>query len=205
MTSEWVKRISSTIDNTTLQSYAGFLNLLASSISLHSFNTFFDLEIIAKAMNVPQRNVDVAAQTICGFLTNIAKKYKGPELTFNSALRQMLIDSNCYENLPTNVVDGLVMTITISCSEAIAETQGSIIDSLHLRYKNTDKDDTSLQNELKVRLMGPEPCTTEGEKLVNVVAKRMADKHSFVKANNTKMGSAITNVISKGYSLPFKF
>ena len=68
-----------------------------------------------------------------------------------------------------------------------------------------DKDDTRLQNELKIRLMGLEACATEGEKLVNIVAKRMADTHSFIKVNDTKMGSAITNVISKGYSLPFKF
>ena len=48
------------------------------------------------------------------------------------------------------------MVLTIPSSEAIAETQGSSIDALHLRYKNNDKDDIRLQDELKVRLMGPE-------------------------------------------------
>ena len=38
-------------------------------------------------------------------------------------------------------------------------------------YKNTDKDGTRLKNELKVRLMAPEACSEQGEKLVEIVAK----------------------------------
>ena len=52
--------------------------------------------------------------------------------------------------------------------------------------------------------MGPEACFEQGEKLVKVVAKRLANKHAFVNVNN-KMGPAITNVLNKGYSMPFKF
>ena len=37
--------------------------------------------------------------------------------------------------------------------------------------KNTDKDGTRLKNELKVRLMAPEACSEQGEKLVEIVAK----------------------------------
>ena len=65
----------------------------------------------------------------------------------------MLIDLACYENLPTNLVDGLIKIITIRFSEAIVEAKGSFIDSLHTRHKNTDRDDTRLQNEFKTKLM----------------------------------------------------
>ena len=59
-------------------------------------------------------------------------------------------------------------------------------------------------NELKVRLMGPEACSEQGEKLVEIVAKRLANRHGFLNVSN-KMGPAITNVLNKGYSMPFKF
>ena len=54
-----VRRLSSTIDNATLQSFAGFLNLLASSITPHTYNTSFNPEVLAKVMNVAPRNVDI--------------------------------------------------------------------------------------------------------------------------------------------------
>ena len=204
--SGFVRRLSSTLEDDTLRSYAGFLNLLAASISPHTFHTYFNPEVLEKIMNIPARNMNIVTDKMCGYLTSIAKKCKGPkhDLSFNAALRLMLINPKCYENLPTNVVDGLIMVLTIPVSEAIAETQGSSIDALHIRYKNTDKDDTRLQNELRVRLMGPEACSEQGEKLVEIVAKRLANRHGFLNVSN-KIGPAITNVLNKGYSMPFKF
>ena len=145
-------------------------------------------EVLGKVMQTPARSIDIVVEKMCSFLTQIAKK--GTSITFNSALRAMLIEPRCYQNLPAHVIDGLIMILTIPVSEAIAETQGSCIDALHLRYKRTDKDDLRLQNELKVQLMGPEACSEEGEKLVEGVAKRLAKKHSFINTNN-KMGPAI--------------
>ena len=53
--------------------------------------------------------------------------------------------------------------------------------------------------------MGPEACFEQGEKLVKVVAKRLANKHAFVNVSYNKMGPAITDVLNEGYSMPFKF
>ena len=41
-------------------------------------------------------------------------------------------------------------------------------------------------------------------RLVEIVAKRLANRHGFLNVSN-KMGPAITNVLNKGYSMPFKF
>ena len=87
-----VRILSSTIDNATFQSFAGFLNLLASSITPHTCNTSFNPEVLAKVMNVAPRNVDIVGDKMCGFLANIVKRYKGSQdLTFNWTLRLMLI------------------------------------------------------------------------------------------------------------------
>ena len=58
----------------------------------------------------------------------------------------MLIDRKYYEDIPTHVVDGLIMVLSILVIEAIAKTHSSSIDALHIWYKNTDKDDIRLQN-----------------------------------------------------------
>ena len=79
-----------------------------------------------------------------------------------------------------------------------------MIDHLHLRYKSSGTADTRLQKELKVKLMGPEPGTAASEKLVNIIAKKMSTKHSFISAKGA-MGAAITNSRSKQYELPFSF
>ena len=51
--------------------------------------------------------------------------------------------------------------------------------------------------------MGPEVCSAKGEKLVELVANRMAGKPYFLNVND-KMGAAITNVLNTEYSLPFQ-
>ena len=61
--------------------------------------------------------------------------------------------------------------LAVATSEAIAEAQGSHIDSLHECHCNTDKDDIRLQKELQLKLMGPDPCIVEGEKFVNKLLK----------------------------------
>ena len=189
-------------NKTTLQSYAEYLNLLYFAFSPHPFDTSFNSEVIEKLMKVPPSNIDIMANKMCEFLNSIVKKH-GTEFSFNQAHRHMLIDSAYYENLPTNVIDGLIKIITIPCSEAIVKAKGSFIDSLHTRHKNTDRDDSRLQNELKMKLMCPETCSVTGEKF-ELIAKRMAAKHSFLNVSS-KMGPAIKKVLDKEYSLPFKF
>ncbi len=125
-----------------------------------------------------------------GYLATGVKENKIP-LDFNAFLRVVLTDPEMYLNLPINVFDDLMLILTIPCSEAIAETQGSSIDAL--------------QNELKMRLMGPEPCSSDGESLVQCVARKMAAKHPFVGSCTKRIGPAISNVLKKGYSLPLKF
>ena len=80
----------------------------------------------------------------------------------------------------------------------IAETHGSSIDQLKLRYCHTDQDYKRLQNELKIQLMGPPPCTDSAEKLVEKVARRMTQKHAFL-SSHERIGSAITSFKSKEY------
>ena len=77
-------------------------------------------------MKIPMRSVEVVAEKMCGFFTEVVRKC-GSEINFNKALRLMLIDPKCYENLPANFIDGLLLIITIPCCETIAETQGSSI------------------------------------------------------------------------------
>lgn len=200
-----VKRFTSTINNKELESFAGFLNLLWAAVSPHLFCTTFDNDVIAMLFQMPSNCVDIAASKLCSSLTEIAKSRESKhKVDFNSALRWLLVDPLYFKDLPCNLLDGLVKIITIPVSEAIAETQGSDIDNLHLRYKHTDKDDTRLQKELKVKLMGPEPCSQQGEKFVQIVAAKMASNHKFISLDHV-VGPAINNVRNKGYSLPFKF
>jgi len=93
-----------------------------------------------------------------------------------------------YNDFPQRTLHGFLKILTIVTSEAIAESHGSLIDALHLRYKNTDSDDRRVQKELQIRLMAPSPCSAEGEKLVQQVATRMARNHSFLKTTHGGMG-----------------
>ena len=138
----FLRRMSTTTDNSTLKSYAGFLHLLLASVIPHGFYTAFDPDHLAKIMDISARNVENGVSKLCGFLTSVVKKSR-ISLDFNAALRVILTDPVMYNNLPPNVLDGLIFIITIPCSETIAETQGSSIDALHLRYKHTDPDDRS--------------------------------------------------------------
>ena len=202
----FLRRVKSTTENATLISYAGFMNVLLGAVEPHVFSTDYNPDHLAEVMSIPSANIEIAASKLCSFLTTVVKNHNMP-LTFNAALRCMLIDPKMYENLPQGVVDGLIVIITIPCSEAIAETQGSSIDHLHLRYNHTDADDKRLQNELKIKLMGPKACSADGECLVRCVARKMAAKHQFVRSNslNKTIGPAVTKVLDRGYSLPFKF
>ena len=122
---------------------------------------------------------------------------------FQHILRVLLIKH--YNDFPQRTLHGFLKILTIATSEAIAESQGSLIDALHLRYKNTDSDDRRVQKELQIRLMAPSPCSAEGEKLVQQVATRMARNHSFLKTTHGGMGAAIENFCKSQYRLPFKF
>ena len=140
-------------------------------------------------------------EKFCKLLVQLPPKSKSG---FNKALRSVLTDPLLYRDLPEKTLAGLIDMLVIPVSEAIAETQGSAIDQLKLRYCNTDPDYNRLQNELKIKLMGPPPCTASAEQLINNVAGRMTDKHVFLTTHG-KMGAAITNFLEKKYSLPFSF
>ena len=53
----FLRRMSTTTDNSTLKSYAGFLNLLLASVIPHGFYTAFDPDHLAKIMDISARNV----------------------------------------------------------------------------------------------------------------------------------------------------
>ena len=119
-------------------------------------------------------------------------------------LRQILVRPELYNDLPEEMLQGLLRVLCIATSEAIAETHGSMIDNLHLRYCKTDVDDMRVQRELRVKLMAPTPCTPDGEKFVLAVAKILCGKHHFL-SHSGQMGVAIKNQLSQKYKLPLRF
>ncbi len=193
--------MAGTIENKRLKSYAGFLNALMGSVVPHIFSTEFDPELICEILRTP-------VSTVHNFLEKFCKLLVGPppssKLSFNKALRSVLTNSHLYRDLPEKCVAGFVEILVIPVSEAIAETQGSAIDALKLRYCYTDSDYKRLQNELKIKLMGPPLFTPSAEDLISKVAKTMCGKHSFL-TTNQKMGPAVANYKDKTYSLPFNF
>ena len=124
--------------------------------------------------------------------------------SFNKALRCILVNASSYRDFPHKSISGLIDIVVIPVSEAIAETHGSLIDELKLRYCNTDANYNRLQNELKIKLMGPPPCTDSAENLINKVARRMTEKHNFITSHNN-IGAAMKNYRKIKYSLPFSF
>ena len=92
-------------------------------------------------------------------------------------LRQILIRSEFYGDLPQEFVHGLMQILCLATSEAVAETYGSLINKLHLCYCNTDPDNKCVQRGLKLRLVGPEPSTPEDEKVILSIAKILVTTH----------------------------
>ena len=135
------------------------MNTLLAYMSPHKFSTEFNTNIFAALLQMPTKATEIALAKLCSSVTEIVKRAQS-EMSFNSALRVLLVDPSHFQNFPCHLLDGFIKILTIPVSEAIAETQGSNIDALHLRYKNTDNDDKRLQKELKVKLMGPEPCSS---------------------------------------------
>ena len=143
--------------------------------------------------------VDIYTEKFFKLLVGLPSKSK---VSFNTALRSVLTDSR-YRDLPEKFLAGFVEILAIPVSEAIAETHGSEIDKLKLRYCRTDPDFRRLQNELKIKLMGPPPCTPQGEALVAKVAALMCKKHSFL-TTQQRMGAAVTNYQNKKIFSPIQ-
>lgn len=83
------------------------------------------------------------------------------KLSFNTALRCVLTDPKSYKDFPEKFQAEFIGIPAIPVSEAIAETLGSEIDKLKLRYCCTDPEYLRLQNELKIKLMGPPPMVDQ--------------------------------------------
>ena len=199
--SGFTKRMAGAIENQRLASYAGFLNVLMGSIVPHTFSITFDPVLIGEILRIPATTVQNYLEKFCKLIGGLPSKCKS---SFNKAIRSVLIDPLLYRDLPEKFLAGFIEILAIPVSEAIAETQGSAIDHLKLRYCNTDANYNRLQNELKIKLMGPPPCTDSAERLIAAVARKMCGKHNFLTTHG-KMGSAITHVRDKKYSLPFSF
>ena len=73
------------------------------------------------------------------------------------------------------MLHGIFRVLVIVTSKVIAKmqkTHGSCIEKLHLRCKNSDKDDKRLQKDLNVQLMA---CTPAGKTFVQRVAKKVTN------------------------------
>ena len=192
--------MAGTIENKRLMSYAGFLNVLMGSLVPHTFSIEFDPELICNILRIPVTTVDIYTEKFCKLLVRLPSKSK---VSFNTALRSVLTDSQRYRDLPEKFLAGFVEILAIPVSEAIAETHGSEIDKLKLRYCRTDPEFRRLQNELKIKLMGPPPCTPQGEALVAKVAALMCKKHLFL-TTQQRMGAAVTNYQNKKIFSPIQ-
>ena len=197
----FIRRMARTIDDHKLQSYAGFLNTLMGSLVPHTFSIEFNPVIIGEILAIPSGAINSFIQRFCNLLIKLPSKSK---TSFNKALRCILVNASSYRDFPHKSISGLIDIVVIPVSEAIAETHGSLIDELKLRYCNTDANYNRLQNELKIKLMGPPPCTDSAENLINKVARRMTEKHNFITSHNN-IGAAMKNYRKIKYSLPFSF
>jgi hypothetical protein len=199
--SGFIRRMAGTIVNERLRTYAGFLNVLMGSLVPHTFSIEFDPELICNILRIPVTAVDIFTEKFCKLLVELPSKSK---VSFNKALRSVLTDPQLYRDFPEKFLAGFVEILAIPVSEAIAETHGSEIDKLKLMYSRTDPEFKRLQNELKIRLMGPPPCTPQAEALVAKVSTIMCKKHSFL-TTHQRMGAAISNYKNTKYSLPFRY
>ena len=177
------------------------MNTLLSQVSPHTHSCTYNPEHLGAMFECPVKSVVYTVEKLCEVTNKIVTQIKSSN--FQHILRVLLIKH--YNDFPQRTLHGFLKILTIATSEAIAESQGSLIDALHLRYKNTDSDDRRVQKELQIRLMAPSPCSAEGEKLVQQVATRMARNHSFLKTTHGGMGAAIENFCKSQYRLPFKF
>ena len=163
---------------------------------------------LAKLLNISESFVPVIEERIKLGIKNKACLAS----SFQRAIRLYLCDPACYKMVSPKALHGFLRLLVIATSEAIAETHRSQIDTLDRRYNNTDADHKRLQQELKVKIMGPAACTKEGEQFILRVGEIVASAHNFVNKSNTlgfvKRGdtnSCIDNILSEQYSMPWTF
>ena len=150
------KRVDYMTKNDHLQSYAGLMNTLLSQVSPHTHSCTYNPEHLGAMFECPVKSVVYTVEKLCEVTNKIVTQIKSSN--FQHILRVLLIKH--YNDFPQRTLHGFLKILTIATSEAIAESQGSLIDALHLRYKNTDSDDRRVQNDLQIRLMAPSPCST---------------------------------------------
>ena len=182
------RRFSCVMDNKYLVAAQGLLNTLSCQISPHLYETNCNFEDLAVLFGMSEATTEVGVRKLLELVFITSRKLGRKDLPV--ALRKILVSKDLYSNLPQVMIHGFLKILCIATSEAIAETQGSMIDKLHLRYCNTDIDDNRVQRELKVKLMGPAPGTPDGERFVLQIAKILASKHSFLNQSG-KMGVAL--------------
>ena len=179
------------------------LNSLLCQINPHVFPTEYDAEDLRELFCMENTVLlEVGVKKLQKLVFDTSRTLTRKELS--PTLRQILVRPELYNDLPEEMLQGLLRVLCIATSEAIAETHGSMIDNLHLRYCKTDVDDMRVQRELRVKLMAPTPCTPDGEKFVLAVAKILCGKHHFL-SHSGQMGVAIKNQLSQKYKLPLRF
>ena len=98
----------------------------------------------------------------------------------------------------------LLRLLTVPVSEAICESFGSVMETYHERFTNSDLDDNQVQCEMFVRLNGP-PL---GDAKAFIERSVFNHRKNFLLTDNAKF-SGTSKVVKRQldlkYKLPFKF
>jgi hypothetical protein len=76
-------------------------------------------------------------------------------LTLSVVLKYLYSSPELYMNLPLNIRELILRLVSVSTSEAICESFGSVMETYHERFTNSDIDYCQLQKEMFVNLTGP--------------------------------------------------
>ena len=128
-------------------------------------------------------------------------KKKGVKVDLFTVVKHLYSSPHLCENTPKNIRQLILRLVVVSGSEAICETFGSIMERYHHRFANSDLDDTQIQKEMFVSLLGP-PI---GKALPFVRrCLRKHGKHFFLKNCRSKFVNQ-GKVVSRKLSEPYEY
>ena len=132
-------------------------------------------------------------------------KSRNIPLQLSTLMKYVYSTSSICQNIPLQIRKLLLQIMSVTVSEAICETWGSIMERFHQRFTNSDINDKQLQIEMFVHLLGPPvgKCLEFVTKSVNKHGK------SFLLQNEQSrfigVGKVLQRMKKEKYKYPFKF
>ena len=133
-------------------------------------------------------DVDVELMTLKSVIEMVEtdlKKAKMP-LTPENCFLYLFKKKEFCKRVPKTIKNILLKVLAILPSEAICETFGSIMESYHNRFKNSDLDDSQAQKEIFIRYVGP-GVGPNAEELIRSTLRLM--NRNFVLSDKAKFGN----------------